>query len=161
MARDRLPEGYHGISRKARPINDSPLAAVMREKQLSLWKVMMVTGISHQMLGVYARNQALPGYIHAMRLQLHLGIPFESWAGTVLGRLMWEESKPDEEAIKAKHQEHWRAWAKKNGHYEKRYAARKRANGVEVDTEWLNGNTPEQVIATDEALALEFTPPER
>lgn len=157
--RPPLPEGYNGVDRKARPINDSPLAAVMREKNLTLWQAALVTGISHQMLGVYARNQAIPGYIHAMRMQLHLGIPFDSWAGTVLGKLMWEESKPDPEAIRAKHAKHWKDWAAKSGHYDKRHAARKRAQGPENDQEWLNGNAPEQLVPVNNEVAETFPGP--
>ena len=128
----------------------------MRERKLTLWQASLVTGISHQMLGVYARNQAIPGLVHAMRMQLHLGIPMDSWFGTVLGKLVWETSKPDPEAIKAKHAEHWRNWAQKNGHYEKRYAQRKLANGAQGDGEWLNGNTPEQLVPPSENVVLEF-----
>lgn len=142
--REKLPEGYHGVARDKRPINDTPLAAVLREKDISYWQAEMVTGISAQMIGSYARNQAIPGYFHAMRMQQHLGVPVESWLGTVLGKLMWEAGKPDEKAIKAKRQGWWKNWARKSGHYDKRYARRKLEQ--QADSEWLKGNQPEQQV---------------
>lgn len=155
--RERLPPGYAGVAISKRPINDTPLAAVLKEKGLSYWKAEMITGIAAAKLGVFARNQALPGYMAAMRMQVHLGVPIESWVGTVLGKLMWDLSKPDPEALKAKRQQYWRNWAEKNGHYEKRYARRKRLEVSDAeDSEWLNGNLPEQSVPLNKEATEEF-----
>lgn len=110
----RIP-GYRGLARN-RPINDTPLSALMAKEGLSLYRVSLLTGIRSVELRGIARNQRLPNLVQAARLEAHLGIPHEAWLGTQLGKLTWEASTPRPGEMLKAHREAWTRWAHKSGY---------------------------------------------
>lgn len=130
-----------------RPVNDSPLQALMEQKGLSLYRVSLITGICVSALRLIKNNQRLPNYIQAARLEAHLNIPHEAWLGTHYGKLCWEASKPrPDEQLKVLAAT-WGRWAHKTGARGKRAANPPTPKPVKDLARHLTVGTDEEKLA--------------